>query len=153
MIKFLPFLALACCGAGIDDLKFMSGCWAGKVGPMTVEEQWNLPMGGQMMGIARTAKGERVVFSEFMRIQTREGVLVYTPRIGTNAKPVEFKAIRQSASEVVFENPTHDFPQRIIYRLTDKGLFARIEGVDKGKERGEDFPMQPAPCSAGRPPA
>ena len=28
-------------------------------------------------------------------------------------------------SEVVFENPTHDFPQRITYRATESGLSAR----------------------------
>ncbi|MBI2686780.1 MAG: hypothetical protein HYX27_10725 [Acidobacteria bacterium] len=147
MTKLFPFFALLCYGAGIDDLKFMSGCWAGD----GVEEQWNQPRGGQMMGLARTLRGERVVFSEFMRIQLKDGVLVYTPRIGTKAPPVDFKAIKQSATEVVFENAEHNFPQRIIYRQTQGGLFARIEGKDKGKERGEDFPMRAVPCSGARP--
>ena len=41
---------------------------------------------------------------------------------------------------------THDFPQRILYRKVEGGLFARIEGVDKGKPRSVDFPMTAASC-------
>jgi hypothetical protein len=111
-----------------------------------VEEQWNLPLGGQMMGMARTVKGTRVVFSEFMRIGAKDGVLVYTPRIGTKAAPVDFKAVKVTPTEVVFENLEHDFPKRILYRQTEGGLFARVED-DK---RGEDFPMKAVPCTGGR---
>lgn len=144
MIKLLPFFALLCSAADVADLQFLSGCWAGQ----GVEEQWNTPFGGQMMGLARNTRGPRVVFSEFMRIQTaKDGSIVYTPRIGTNAKPVEFKAIKVSATEVVFENLEHDFPKRILYRKTDGGLFARIEDDKKG----QDFPMRPVPCSGARP--
>ena len=48
---------------------------------------------------------------------------------------------------VVFENPQHDFPQRIIYRLEKDGsLLARIEGVNQGREKGINFPMKRAKC-------
>lgn len=57
-----------------------------------------------------------------------------------------FRLIKFSASEVVFENPTHDFPQRIIYRLDKANLFARIEGTNNGKFIGIDFPMTKAKC-------
>ena len=44
-----------------------------------------------------------------------------------------FKLIRASATEVVFENPQHDFPQRISYALKDGGkLTAAIEGTKNG---------------------
>ena len=45
-----------------------------------------------------------------------------------------------------FENAAHDFPQRIIYRKTAGGLHARIEGLDKGKPRSEDFPYKRVSC-------
>ena len=42
---------------------------------------------------------------------------------------------------VTFENPQHDFPQRILYRLVDKDtLVARIEGSLGGQARSADFP-------------
>ena len=37
-------------------------------------------------------------------------------------------------TRVVFENPVHDFPQRIIYWKDGADLRARIEGTQKGKE-------------------
>ena len=113
---------------------------------MTFEEQWMKPAGGAMMGMARTLKAGRVVFSEFMRIDTRDGQLVYTPRIGTSQKPVEFTLKSQTDTQVVFENAAHDFPQRILYRQASGGLHARIEGVFGGKERSEDFPMKAVAC-------
>jgi len=52
--------------------------------------------------------------------------------------------------EVVFENPTHDFPQRVIYRLEAAGVLrARIEGTIDGKPRAEDFPMRRVRCENG----
>ena len=55
--------------------------------------------------------------------------------------------IQSSATEVIFENPEHDFPQRVIYRLQPDGLLVgRIEGISKGKPRAIDFPMKRVPC-------
>lgn len=130
----------------VSQLAWMSGCWAATAGPMLIEEQWAKPIGGMMIGLGRTSKQGKVVFHEFMRITTNGADITYTPRIGSSEKPVPFKLIRQSDSEVVFENAAHDFPQRILYRKQAAGLFARIEGVDKGKERGEDFPMKRVAC-------
>jgi hypothetical protein len=50
--------------------------------------------------------------------------------------------VKFSATELVFENPSHDFPQRVIYRKVPDGLLARIEGVINGKPRGEDYPFK-----------
>ena len=44
-----------------------------------------------------------------------------------------------TATRVVFENLSHDFPQRIIYSRKGKQLCARIEGTLQGKEEGEEW--------------
>jgi hypothetical protein len=115
-------------------------------GPMTIDEQWSKPAAGTLLGASRTMKQGRTVFHEFMRIEQQGTEITYTPRVGTSAKPVSFRLIKQTEDEVVFENATHDFPQRIIYRKTEGGLRARIEGLDKGKQRGEDFPYKRVAC-------
>jgi hypothetical protein len=125
----------------------MAGCWEGQIGPVRIEEQWNKPAGGTMLGLSRNMKDGKVIFSEFMRINQDEGKIVYMARIGTKATPTPFELISMSADEAVFENLAHPFPQRIRYRREANGsLFARIEGVDKGKDRSEDFPMRRASC-------
>jgi hypothetical protein len=45
-----------------------------------------------------------------------------------------------NAIQWTFENPEHDFPQRIIYRLeTGDALYARVEGTENGKFNKEEF--------------
>ena len=130
----------------LAPLAFMSGCWEMKQGPMIIEEQWSKPAGETMLGLSRTMKQGKTVFSEFMRIEKQGADFQYVPRIGTKQGPVAFKMTKISADEVIFENAAHDFPQRILYRSTPDGLFARIDGVEKGKARGEDFPMKRVDC-------
>jgi len=43
----------------------------------------------------------------------------------------------------VFENPQHDFPQRISYKLNPDGtLLAAIDGTKAGKIRRVEFPYK-----------
>jgi hypothetical protein len=77
---------------------------------------------------------------EFMRIEKtpREG-LVYVASPG-GAAPTRFKMIEMGPRRVVFADPGHDFPQRILYWLDDRGaLHARIEGRVQGKPRAEEW--------------
>ena len=80
-----------------------------------------------MLGMSRTLKGDYTVFSEFMRVERQGEKLVYMARIGAKSgTPTPFALSKVSDGELVFENLAHDFPQRIIYRKADGGLFARI---------------------------
>jgi hypothetical protein len=133
-------------GAELDGLRFMTGCWEVKEGPMLTEEQWSKPGGYTMLGASPIIKAGKTVFSEFMRIEKVADGYAYRARILPGQPGTLFKMIRSTETEVVFENLTHDFPQRIIYRKVEGGLFARIEGVDKGQPRGVDFPMTAVSC-------
>jgi len=148
MTKFflVAVFAVPALAGDVDKLAFMSGCWAVQMGPLTIEEQWSRPAGGIMLGASRTLKADKAVFHEFIRIEEREGAILYTPRVGGSSKPVSFKLLQVTANEVVFENPAHDFPQRIIYRRTADGLPARIEGTKNGKTMAEDFPYKRVNC-------
>src|SRR5262249_16802596 len=140
----LPLFAQAP-DATADKLRWIAGCWEMRAGEMVIEEQWNKPSGGIMMGIGRTVKGGKLVETEYLQISIEKGRLTYTARIGTpGVTPFPVKSITDS--EVVFENPEHDFPQRILYRKTPDGVFARIEGTSKGKERHVDFPYRKVSC-------
>jgi len=58
-----------------------------------------------------------------------------------------FPLVRLSGQEAVFENPQHDFPQRVIYRRDGELLTGRIEGSEGGETKGFDFPMRSQPCT------
>lgn len=133
--------------ADIDKLSFMAGCWEGPLGDQLNQEMWMRPVAGTMLGTARNVKGDRTTFVEFVIIRVDDGKLGMTVQTKLAGEKTTFPLASLKPGEVVFENPTHDFPQRIIYRSTGKnGLFAKVEGVMKGKPAAEEFPMKRVSC-------
>lgn len=132
----------------VQQLKWMAGCWRQQAPGSTVDEQWMAPRAGMMLGLGRTVRGDTIVLEfEQLRIFQRAGHAVYHAE-PSGQKPTDFEANATSDSLVVFENPTHDFPQRVIYRKRGAdSLIGRIEGTLNGKVRGVDFPYMRVPCS------
>ena len=126
--------------AEVDRLAWLSGCWTQPRANGLVEEQWMKPGGGTMLGMSRTVIGGKTIEYEFIRIAVVEGTLAYVAKPSGQAEATfPLKSIEDGV--VVFENPSHDFPQRIIYRRNADGtITARIEGTVKGAARGRDFP-------------
>lgn len=134
----------------IDELDWLTGCWQSTSEGRQTTEHWMKPAGRTMLGVSRTISGDRTVEFEFMRIQQEEGGAVYLMAIPSGQREARFKLTKASPREVVFENPTHDFPQKISYRLDSKdSLLGRISGTSKGKDRSIDFPMKRVPCDDG----
>lgn len=133
--------------ASIDQLSWMSGCWASDGAEAGSGEQWMRPAGGEMLGMSRFVRGGKAVAFEFTRIFENEtGSLTFFAAPSGQASHTFDLAIL-SASEVVFEDPEHDFPQRILYRLVEPDrMLGRIEGVSKGEQRAVDFPMTREAC-------
>ncbi len=100
-----------------------------------------------MLGMSRTVSGGKTVAFEYLRIIEEENGWISLIASPSGQETARFRMVSMSANDVVFENPEHDFPQRIIYRLTDDGkLLGRIEGVVDGTERVADFPMTRTNC-------
>lgn len=131
----------------LAPLAWLAGCWQAEGGEPGSTEQWMAPAGGVMLGMARTVKGGRVVEHEFLQIRRQpDGTLAYIA-LPSGQRLTVFGLKSLAAAEVVFENPAHDFPQRVIYRRTaDDRLTARIEGRRNGVERGIDFLLQRVRC-------
>lgn len=74
---------------------------------------------------------------ENIDLAVKDGGIFYMPAVkGQNeGQPVPFRMVSCRDQEVVFENPEHDFPQRISYRLHGMDtLIARIEGRGRQAE-------------------
>lgn len=122
----------------LELLGWLSGGWRSE-GTPEIEEYWMSPKGGAMLGLSRTvAKGKLVGF-EFLRIEAKGEGIDYVASPG-GGPATRFRLLRATASEAVFENLTHDFPKRIIYRLQPDGsLLARIEGDGTEREKPQEF--------------
>ena len=127
------------------DLKFLTGCWAFEANGRRVEEHWLAPAGGSLLGVSRTVAGGKTTAYEFLQIRDLPEGVTYIAK-PSNQPEARFVLSSRTADEVVFENPAHDFPQWIRYRLDGDTLRARIEGTLNGKARGIDFPFSRTAC-------
>ena len=133
--------------SGVEQLEWISGCWVMDDGKERTEETWMKPAGKSMIGMSRTVAGGKTVHTESAQIRETNGQIAYIVTLGMGAKPTVFKLVKSSDNEVVFENPEHDFPQRIIYRRESaEALFARIEGAEKGVNKAMDFRYKRSKC-------
>ena len=130
----------------VAQVGWMAGCWEQAAGPRLIEEQWMRPRAGLMLGVSRTVVGDSLREYEQVALFQRGAHLVYAATPARQA-PAEFASTAVSDSAVTFENPAHDFPQRIIYRRRGAdSLLARVEGMRRGRLHGSDFPYGRVPC-------
>lgn len=117
---------------------FMSGSWHGTFGGTIVDEQWTSAEGGMMLATSRTIAPNGRTSFEFLRIERRNGTLVYLAM--PQARPeTTFPLKTMTDSRVVFENLEHDYPQRILYWRDGAKLCGRVEGMVKGMLEGEEW--------------
>jgi len=127
----------------IADLAWLEGRWVGVDGPLQMEEIWTSAAGGALVGLHKDVStrggAARMVSFEFLRIESGADGVAYVAQPG-GQPPTRFALIEQAARRVVFANPAHDFPQRILYWLDDAGaLHARIEGPKDGKTVSQEW--------------
>lgn len=130
----------------IQDLTWLTGCWENTTGQRQRDETWSKVAGGTLLGVGRAVVNGKTTEYEFMRIHQEADGLYFTAQ-PSGQPQATFKLKSLHNKEAIFENPQHDFPHRVSYRLTaDGALQARIEGVMNGKARGIDFPFKRATC-------
>lgn len=109
---------------------WLAGHWCAGKGGKTVEELWLPPHGGVMVGLGRTRTPERTVEFEYLRIADIDGIQSYIALPGGQA-PTSFGRTAGGDNWARFENPEHDFPQRIEYRREGETLHAEVAGPDE----------------------
>ena len=128
----------------LADLSWMAGSWTGvdRRG-VEMEEHWTAPKGNSMVGIHRDVGKGRTLLFEFLRIEQQGDQIVYLSMPNGRSPATPFPLKEVSGTRVVFENPTHDFPQRIIYWKDGNDLRARIEGTMNGKTGSDEWRWSP----------
>jgi hypothetical protein len=108
---------------------WMAGYWLSCADGRQVSETWTGAGSGALFGVGLTRAARGVMEFEFVRIAPHEGGYAYFAQPGGRA-PVAFKLVISRPDRVVFENPAHDFPQRVTYERSGETLTARIETAD-----------------------
>jgi hypothetical protein len=114
---------------------WMSGHWCSRDATSQGDEYWLPEAGGLMVGLSRTVSAGRKTQFEFLRIELIDGVPTYLAQ-PQGRTATAFKRSDNGDNWIRFENPAHDFPQRIEYRREGEALHAEIAGPGKD---GEEF--------------
>jgi len=132
----------------IAQVAWLSGCWAQQTGQTIVEEQWMPPRGGTMLNVGRTTKSGTLVEYEFVVLREHDARLAYEAH-PSGQPEATFLSTQIGDDVVVFENLTHDFPQRVGYRRVGAdALEAWIDGTLRGQSRRVDFRYRRTSCVA-----
>jgi hypothetical protein len=129
----------------VAKLAWLAGSWISEADGVVTRETWLAPLGGAMVGANQANRPGRRPFVEHMTITAEPVGATFTAFI--QGQPPTAFVLRPGGAdgEAVFENPTHDFPQRVIYRRCDADLCARIDGTVGGKARTQEWRFRRAP--------
>ncbi len=111
----------------------------------TFTEIWRKADDSTWNGESFVISHKDTVFYESIKLQERDAHLYYIVSVKDQNKeaPVSFKLISLDSMQLVFENPTHDFPSKITYtKIGSDSLYAEISGMAKGQERKVGFPFK-----------
>ena len=125
-----------------EKLSWILDKWVSTDGESTSYEKWEKVNDSLYTGSSETVKDGETVFQEKLKLSREGNDIFYIADVKHNPAPVKFKLTSITESEAVFENPEHDFPQKIVYKQAGGNLHASIEGPGKdGKWRKVDFIM------------
>ena len=130
----------------LQPVAFVSGCWRGAIPNGYMEEYYSTPTSNLIVGVTRYVRDGRTVDFEFSRIEASDSGIVLMPQPRGRA-PTSFRLSASDSSSATWENPTHDFPQRILYRREGRdSLVAAIEGPGSAGTRRIEWRMGRVNC-------
>jgi len=125
---------------------WLQGKWIIDYGETKIYEYWKQDNERMLTGTAYVVNnGKDTVMTELMHIQKIGNAWVFIAKIDDHA-PVLFASKQtETDTKLVFENAEHDFPQMVTYSTSADGLYASIEGKEKGKPKKEEFQYRTMP--------
>lgn len=126
----------------ITKAEWFLGDWENKTPQGELSESWQKANDSTYNGASYFIKGKDTLFAESVVLSEKNGEVLYTvtTKGQNNDLPVAFKMTTATANQIVFENPAHDFPTKISYKLVNKdSIVAEISGKQEGKATSETF--------------
>ena len=149
---FIAFVSMALCYActtkPANDLKKMEwliGTWECKTEEGSSYETWSPINDKEYTGKSYMIPEKDTVIFETIRMVQEQAGLFYIPIVKDQNEglPIRFACKMASATQFVFENRKHDFPQIITYtKIGTDSLVAEISGKLNGQVQKQTFPMK-----------
>jgi len=128
----------------LEKAKWFLGNWENVSKASISREIWSQKNDSTLFGESFTTVEKDTVFYEKIDLIERNDSLFYivSVRDQNKEKPVSFYMTKSTDNQIVFENPKHDFPNKIEYnKVGNDSIFAKIYGTQNGKQTSIDFPM------------
>ncbi len=129
----------------LENVDWLIGEWANHSDDGVFTETWTKENDSLFVGTSFFIVDADTIFSENITLEQHGPELFYIPIISeqNDGQPVKFKLTSSSETKLVFENPSHDFPQQISYsKISNDSLVAEISGKMHGEQHAEIFPMK-----------
>lgn len=107
-------------------------------------ETWEKKNDSTYAGKSYFIMGKDTVSAETIVLEQHGKQVFYIPTVKdqNEGKPVTFTLTYSTAKQLVFENPNHDFPQKIAYtQITSDSVWIEVSGMVDGKLNAQNYPM------------
>ncbi len=130
----------------LGKAKWLLGNWEKKDSLGTLTETWKVLDDSTFTGqsLYLTAKKD-TLHKETMELMQNGDFLIYSSSVKgeNNDEATSFQLREEADSLLIFENPKHNYPQKIRYQLNvDKSALITITGTQNGKLSTESYRMQ-----------
>jgi hypothetical protein len=130
----------------LEKMNWLLGNWENEMPEGVLTETWTKENDSTFSGTTYFIINKKdTVHSEAIILTQLNDELVYRPTVKgqNNDESVDFKLISESENSFSFENPKHDYPQKIVYKkVNETSLVATISGIQQEKENIESYEMK-----------
>ncbi|WP_298139370.1 DUF6265 family protein [Flavobacterium sp.] len=130
----------------LEKANWMIGEWEKTDSLGTLKEIWERLDDSTFIGLSYYIQNKKdTVHNEQVELMQNGEHLIYTTTIKgeNNDSPIPFQMTKDEDSLLVFENPKHNFPQKIEYKLAKSNILtAKITGKLNGKSSTESYLMK-----------
>lgn len=126
----------------IEKAQWLMGRWQNTSAKGLLTEIWRKENDSTLVGQSYFIAGRDTLSFENIRLEQRNGILSYIPTVRDQnmGQAIYFTLTLSTDSTLVFENPEHDFPQKISYTIMAKdSLIAEVSAVVDGKVKSQSF--------------
>lgn len=128
----------------LEKMNWLTGNWEQKLPDGTLKETWTKQNDSTFIGNSYFINTKDTVHFESIKLTQKDEELIYSATVvgQNNDEAVDFKLTSDADNTFAFENPAHDYPQKITYKkVNETNLIATISGKQQGKPTSESFPM------------
>jgi hypothetical protein len=122
--------------ASLEDFEWIIGTWErqnARPGVTHMEKWWKIS-DQHLKGFGLAMSGSDTTLYEGLGIKIEDGTPYYIAEVKENPGPVYFKIVSLEENSFVSENPEHEAPKKIEYRLDEKIMTATLSWDQGGFE-------------------